>query len=39
MKIKLIPIGCKIPNLALMKLSTYHKKIGNIVGLDIEKSR
>jgi len=36
MKIKLIPIGCKIPNLALMKLSSYHKKISNEVGLDIK---
>ena len=36
MRVKLIPIGCKIPNLALMKLSTYHKSIGNIVGLNIK---
>lgn len=36
MKIKLIPIGCKIPNLALMKISTYHKSINNIVGLNVK---
>lgn len=34
MKIKLIPLGCKIPNLALMKLSAWHKKHGDQVSLD-----
>jgi len=36
MKIRLVPIGCKIPNLALMKLSNFHKNIGDIIGLDIK---
>jgi len=35
-KVKLVPIGCKIPNLALMKLSTYYKRNGYEVGLDID---
>lgn len=30
----MIPLGCKIPNLALMKLSTWHKIKGDIVSLD-----
>jgi len=34
MKIKLIPINCKIPNLALMKLSAFHKAKGDEVSLD-----
>lgn len=33
-KIRLIPLNCKIPNLALMKLSTYHKLQGDQVSLD-----
>lgn len=35
-RIRLIDIDSKIPNLALMQLSSYHKKIGDIVGFDIE---
>jgi len=34
MKIKLIPLGCIIPNLALMKISAWHKKQGDQVSLD-----
>lgn len=30
----MIPLGCKIPNLALMKISAYHKYIGDTVSLD-----
>lgn len=33
-KIRLIPLKCKIPNLALMKLSTWHKSQGDQVSLD-----
>ena len=36
MKIKLIQYDGHIPNLALMKLSSYHKRKGDIVGFDIE---
>ncbi len=34
MKVRLIPLGCKIPNLALMKLSAFHKARGDEVSLD-----
>ncbi len=34
MKIRLIPLNCKIPNLALMKLSAWHKSQGDKVSLD-----
>lgn len=34
MKVRLIPLGCKIPNLALMKLSAFHKAQGDEVSLD-----
>lgn len=34
MKIKMISLGTKIPNLALMKLSTWHKAKGDEVSLD-----
>jgi hypothetical protein len=34
MKIKLISLGCKIPNLALMKISAWHKKQGDQVSFD-----
>lgn len=33
-KIRLIPLKCKIPNLALMKLSAWHKARGDQVSLD-----
>jgi len=33
-KIRLIPLKCKIPNLALMKLSAWHKSQGDHVSLD-----
>lgn len=36
MKILLIDIDSKIPNLALMKISAYHKSIGDEVGFNIE---
>lgn len=35
MKIRLIDIDSKIPNLALMQLSAYHKSIGDEVGFDV----
>jgi hypothetical protein len=35
--IKLYDIDSKIPNLALMKLSAYHKSVGDNVGFKIEK--
>lgn len=31
MKIGLLPVDSKIPNLALMKISTYYKNLGNEV--------
>ncbi len=34
MKVRLISLGCKIPNLALMKLSAFHKAKGDSVSLD-----
>jgi len=36
MKIKLVDIDSKIPNLALMQLSSYHKSKGDTVGFDVE---
>lgn len=33
-KIRLIPLNCKIPNLALLKLSAWHKSEGDQVSLD-----
>lgn len=36
MKIKLIDIDSRIPNLALMQLSAYHKSLGDTVGFDID---
>ena len=36
MRIKLIQIDGKLPNLALMKIAAYHKKLGDVVGFDIE---
>lgn len=35
MKISLIDVDSKIPNLALMKISTYHKQRGDIVGFNL----
>lgn len=35
MRISLIDVDSKIPNLALMKISAYHKHIGDIVGLNL----
>ncbi|GAG53696.1 unnamed protein product, partial [marine sediment metagenome] len=35
MRISLRSIDSTIPNLALMKLSTYHKAKGDVVGLDL----
>ena len=36
MNIKLVDVDSKIPNLALMKISTWHKLRGDAVGFDIE---
>ena len=36
MRIKLIDIDSKIPNLALMQLSAYHKQKGDTTGFDVE---
>ena len=36
MRISLIDIDSKIPNLALMKISAYHKQKGDTVGLDLD---
>jgi hypothetical protein len=36
MRVRLIDIDSKIPNLALMQLSTYHKNLGDEVGFDVE---
>ena len=36
MKVKLIQVDGKIPNLALMKISSWHKSKGDEVGFDIE---
>jgi len=36
MNVKLIDVDSKIPNYALMKISNYHKKHGDIVGFDVE---
>jgi len=35
MRVKLIDIDSTIPNLALMKLSAYHKKLGDTVGFNV----
>ncbi len=35
MRISLIDVDSKIPNLALMKISAYHKKIGNIIDFNL----
>lgn len=36
MNVRLIDIDSKIPNLALMQLSAYHKQMGDKVGFDID---
>lgn len=36
MNIRLIDIDSKIPNLALMQISAYHKQLGDTVGFDVE---
>ena len=36
MRVRLVDVDSQIPNLALMQLSSYHKKKGDIVGFDIE---
>jgi hypothetical protein len=36
MKILLVDVDSKIPNLALMKISAWHKRGGDIVGFDIQ---
>ena len=36
MKVLLVDFDSKIPNLALMKLSTWHKQKGDLVGFDIQ---
>lgn len=35
MKVLLVDIDSKIPNLALMKISKYHKNIGDVVGFNV----
>ena len=35
MRVSLIDVDGKIPNLALMKISSYHKKMGDVVGLNL----
>ena len=35
MRVQLIDFDSKIPNLALMKISSYHKSLGHTVGFDI----
>jgi len=35
MKVQLVNIDSKIPNLALMQVSSYHKTIGDTVGFDV----
>lgn len=35
MKVLLIDVDSTIPNLALMKISAYHKSIGDVVGFDV----
>lgn len=35
MRVSLIDVDSKIPNLALMKLSAYHKKMGDVTGLSL----
>ena len=37
MRVLLIDVDSKIPNLALMKISAYHKSIGDEVGFNISK--
>ena len=37
MRVKLINVDSIIPNLALMQLSSYHKKLGDNVGFDVDK--
>ena len=34
MKVLLIDVDSKIPNLALMKISAYHKSVGDTVGIN-----
>lgn len=36
MRVSLVDIDSKIPNLALMKISAYHKSLGDVVGLNLE---
>jgi hypothetical protein len=36
MEVLLIDVDSKIPNLALMKISAYHKQRGDEVGFDID---
>jgi len=36
MRVSLIDVDSKIPNLALMKISAYHKQKGNIVGFNLK---
>ena len=35
-RISLIDVDSKIPNLALMKISSYHKQKGDIVGFNLK---
>lgn len=36
MRVKLVDLDSKMPNLALMQLSSYHKSLNDIVGFDVE---
>jgi len=36
MNVRLVDIDSKIPNLALMQISAYHKSVGDTVGFDVE---
>lgn len=36
LRVRLIDIDSKIPNLALMQISAYHKKRGDVVGFDVD---
>ena len=35
MRVQLVDIDSRIPNLALMQISAYHKQLGDVVGFDV----